>query len=74
MIRNNGFIASAVLSLGMIGGSFFISKAINNHTYYNRSIHVKGLSEKDIIADQGTWKITISLAGNDIVTLNQKAL
>ncbi len=66
-------MASAVLALGMIGGAFFIAKAINNHTYYNRSIHVKGLSEKDVVADQGIWKLTISLAGNDIVSLNQKA-
>jgi uncharacterized protein len=73
MIRNNSFMASAVLALGMIGGAFFIAKAINNHTYYNRSIHVKGLSEKDVVADQGIWKLTISLAGNDIVSLNQKA-
>ena len=73
MIRYNSFMASAVLALGMIGGAFFISKAINNHTYYNRSIHVKGLSEKDVVADQGTWKLTISLAGNDIIVLNQKA-
>jgi hypothetical protein len=74
MIRNNGFMTNAFLALGMIGAAFFISKAINNHTYYNRSIHVKGLSEKDVVADQGTWKLTISLAGNDIIALNQKAV
>lgn len=73
MIRYNSFVASAILALGMIGSAFFISKAINNHTYYNRSIHVKGLSEKEVVADLGTWKLTISLAGNDIIVLNQKA-
>lgn len=73
MIRYNSFVASAILSLGMIGGAFFISKAMNNHTYYNRSIHVKGLSEKDVVADQGVWRLAISLAGNDIIELNKKA-
>lgn len=74
MIRHNSLMASAVLALGMIGGSFFISKAMNNYTYYSRSIHVKGLSEKDVVADHGTLKLTLSLAGNDIVALNQEAV
>lgn len=71
MIRYNSFIASAILSLGILGGTFFISRAMNNHTYYNRSIHVKGLSEKDVVADRGILKLTFSLAGNDIAELHK---
>ena len=44
---------------------------MNNHTYYNRSIHVKGLSEKDVVADQGILKLKFSLAGNDIAELHK---
>lgn len=65
-------IASIVLAMGMLGGALFISKAMNNHTYYNRSIHVKGLSEKDVLADQGVLKLLISVKGKDLQELSQK--
>lgn len=66
-------IASIVLAMGMLGGALFISKAMNNYTYYSRSIHVKGLSEKDVLADQGVLKLLISVKGKDLLALSQKA-
>jgi hypothetical protein len=73
MDKNYNIVFGSILSLGMISGAYFIASAVNNHTYYNRSIHVKGLSEKDVIADTGTWTLTISLAGDNVILLNQHA-
>lgn len=61
------------VAVGVIVGSYMISLAMNNYTYYGRSIDVKGLSERDVIADFGTWTLSISLAGNDVVSLTQQA-
>ena len=66
-------ISSFVVAMGMLGGALFISKAMNNHAYYNRSIHVKGLSEKEVLADQGVLKLLISIKGKNLQALSQKA-
>lgn len=73
MDKNYNIVFGSILSLGMISVAYFIASAVNNYTYYNRSIHVKGLSEKDVIADTGTWTLTISLAGDNVILLNQHA-
>jgi len=72
MTLNTNVLTGALIAIGMILGSYLISDSLNKHTYYNRSIHVKGLSEKDVIADSGTWKLTLSLAGDNINTLHEK--
>jgi uncharacterized protein len=59
--------------LGIVMGALFISKAMDNHTYSDRTISVKGLSEKDVDADTGLWKLDISIAGNDIIELTKTA-
>lgn len=73
MVRYDTLLSGLVLAIGIMMGAYFISTSLNNHTYYNRSIHVKGLSEKDVVADVGTLTLTISLAGNEAILLSQKA-
>jgi hypothetical protein len=63
-----------VLAVGIIVGAYLVSNAVNNHTYYGRSIDVKGLSERDVIADSGSWTLTISLAGDDVKQLNKQVI
>ena len=72
-MRQSSFLAGLSVGVGIILGALFISRAMDNHTYYSRSISVKGLSERDIEADEGVWTLTLSLAGNNVVELNQKA-
>jgi uncharacterized protein len=73
MVRYDTLLSGLLLAIGIMMGAYFISTSLNNHTYYNRSIHVKGLSEKDVVADVGTLTLTISLAGNEAILLSQKA-
>lgn len=54
------------VGLGIFVAGFLISKSMNNHTYYGRSISVKGLSERDIVADMGRWTLTFKTTSNDV--------
>ncbi len=73
MMRQSSFLSGLCIGVGIVLGAVFVSKSMDNHTYYSRSISVKGLSEKDIEADEGLWTLTIALSGNDVVLLHQKA-
>lgn len=72
-MQQRGFFAGISVGIGIILGAWFVSRSMDNHTYYSRSISVKGLSERDIVADEGIWTLHLSLAGDDIAALNQKA-
>lgn len=73
MNYKEAFTKGALSALGIIIGAYFVSNAINNYTYYGRSIDVKGLSERDVIANTGALSLDISLAGNDVLELNKTA-
>lgn len=49
-----------------IGNSFLQAKSLD------RSVSVKGLSEKEVISDLAIWPITIKVAGNNLTEVNNK--
>lgn len=73
-MQQSSFLAGISVGIGIILGAWFISGSMDKHTYYSRSIAVKGLSERDIEADEGVWTLSLSLTGNDVAELNQKAV
>lgn len=67
-------ILSCIISLGILGGGFFIGKGFytsrNNQPY----ITVKGLAERNVKADLAVWTISFSALGDDISTVNNELL
>lgn len=60
------------VGLGIFVAGFSISKSMNNHTYYGRAISVKGLSERDVMADLGRWTLTLKTTANDVKVGSQQ--
>ncbi|WP_019613067.1 SIMPL domain-containing protein [Psychromonas ossibalaenae] len=55
--------------LGLAALGYFLSSAAIQYKLYDRSVTVKGLSEKEYKADIVIWPITFSLADNSLTDL-----
>lgn len=68
-------IASAVLGLLLFAGlavlGYLIAQSIVNIKLMDRSVEVKGLSEREVTADIAIWPITFNVADNDLTSLYQ---
>lgn len=67
-------VLSAILALGILGGSYFISQGIFEGRANKPYITVKGLAERFVKADLAVWSISYSVAGNDITAINSELL
>jgi hypothetical protein len=61
------FIAAAIVLAG-----YFISDTVKKARAFDRYVEVKGLAEREVQADLAVWPIEITLAGNDLQTLNRQ--
>ncbi len=61
-------IFSAAISLA----GFFIGQMNWNSLKNNRSVQVKGLSEREVMADLAVWPMQFTLTGNDLVVIKRK--
>ena len=65
------FILGAFLFLGLAVLGYFISQGPASFKQYERTVVVKGLSEKEVPADTVIWPIMFSVANNDVLNLYQ---
>lgn len=54
------------MALGVTGGGWFVGHGLQKLSAGNRSVTVKGLSEKEVAADLVIWPITYVEAGNQL--------
>ena len=62
-----GLGAAFVLGMLILGGSLVLM--VNNLKSYDRCVTVKGLCEKEVMADKVIWPIVYKQAGNDLSEL-----
>jgi hypothetical protein len=67
-------IAAFLLALGIFGAGFSLSKALYDAKMMNRTVTVKGLTERNIKSDLGIWEIDYRVVGNDLSALNQQLM
>lgn len=68
--RNLIWLASAgVLSFGLIVGGYLLGDGLTRSKAADRSVTVRGLAEKDVVADLATWTIAYSATGFDLPTV-----
>ena len=60
-----------VLSVGIALGGFFIGDGIYR-AMSGRTVTVKGLAERDVVADTAVWNIKINGVGGDLAELQQR--
>ena len=56
-----------MIGLSLLG--LFIFASVGKYRSYDRVVSVKGLSEKEVSADNVTWPVAYKLVGNDLVYL-----
>lgn len=63
------WIQAAIVAVALVIAGYFIGNMHRNSVSYNRFVQVKGLSEKEVMADLAVWPIQITLTGNDLKAL-----
>lgn len=61
----------SVLAIGIALGGFFIGDGIYR-AMSGRTVTVKGLAERDVVADTAVWNIKINGVGGDVAALQSK--
>lgn len=75
MERNQKNIIPALLiGIGIAIGGYFIGQTIIKAKKYDRYVTVKGLSEREVMADLAIWPIQITIANNELDQLEQQIL
>lgn len=67
-MKNSIFIACGLAVLGLLLG-IFIRSAAGVIADRDRSVTVRGLSEREVMANKVTWPIVYKIVGNDLQTL-----
>lgn len=67
--RQHFFFLGIFIFLGLAAVGYLMSQAIIQYKQMDRSVTVKGLSEKELMADVVIWPIGYSIADNDLATL-----
>lgn len=65
MKTNNNLLVAGILSLGMIVLGFTVRSGIVRFKELDRTVSVKGLSEREVKADKVTWPLMYKELGND---------
>ena len=60
--------ASAILAIGLIAGGYLLGDGLTRAREADRSVTVRGLAEKDVMADLATWTIAYSASAGDMAT------
>lgn len=58
-------IASIIISLGIVGGGYYVAKTKMTDRY----VTVKGVAEKNVEADLAIWPIKFTITGNDLAKM-----
>ena len=70
LVMDKSKIISAVLIMcGLIGMGFLLKTGIDNFAKKDNYVSVKGLAEREVMADKVTWPITLKDIGNDLPSL-----
>jgi len=66
MNERQNWISAGLLSLGLIVASVVVGSAIRDFRISDRYVEVKGLAEREVMADLAIWPIQYQLAGNSL--------
>ncbi len=53
-------------------GGYYIGRAIERFKTHDRTVVVKGLSEREVKSDLAVWNLSFKTSGNDLAALDQK--
>lgn len=65
-------VPAIFIALGLIFLGWFLYSAINHIAYRDRQVVVRGLAEKEVMANKVTWPLVVKTLGNDLQQLYQQ--
>lgn len=70
--KHSTILSAIIVAMGLSLIGYFIKAGMIEFRAMERSVEVKGLSEREVIADTVIWPIQFSAAGNDLTLLMQE--
>ena len=65
-------IAAAILALGMVVGGYLLGNGLVRARHADRAVTVRGLAERDVLADLATWDLSYSEQGGDLADVQAR--
>jgi hypothetical protein len=65
-------LAALVLAIGMIVGGYLLGNGLVRARHADRAVTVKGLAERDVLADLATWDLSYSEQGSDLADVQAR--
>ena len=63
-----------IFSCAIVLSSVIVAFGLSNVTKDSRTVTVRGLSEKEVPADMAVWRLSFSLGGNDLPSLQKEII
>ncbi len=70
-MKQNNIVAACILSIGVIVLGSQLRSAVRDYQRGNRIVNVKGLAEREVMADKVTWPLMYKELGNDPAQMYQ---
>ena len=67
-------IQTIIISISLVICSVILAGGMNKIIKQNRTVTVRGLCEREVPADMAVWKLTFSLGGNDLPSLQKQII
>lgn len=72
MINRSHILATVIIGLSIIIAAFFVSGGLQSFNSDNRYVSVRGLAEKEVMADLMVWAVRFTATGNDVAGIQTK--
>lgn len=72
MPSNRLVLPAALVALGLVVGGYALGDGLKRARLSDRAVTVRGLAERDVVADLATWTIGYSATGNDLAPVQAK--
>lgn len=66
------YVSALLIAIGLSLSGFFIYLGISNYSNKDRMVSVRGLSERQVLADKATWSLSTTITGNDVEPLYEQ--
>ncbi len=70
-MKQKTIISASILAVGIIFLGLFLKQGIDNFSYRDRIVTVRGLAEREVKANSVTWPVVYQCAANDLSTIYQ---
>lgn len=65
-MEKNHILSALIISIGVIGASFFLKDGLSSLKSNNRSVTVRGLDEQNVKSDLVVWQLRFKTTGDDL--------